>query len=149
MSDTPETNSGFFNKLRSKIQDWVDNQGGNDHRWADIILLAPDMFYLLWKLSLDKNVPSNTKIILGGVIIYFISPIDLLPEAILGPIGYMDDIALTAFILNKIINDTDPILVRKYWKGEHDILIVIKNILGVADKMLGKGLWYKLKNRFS
>lgn len=31
------------------------------------------------------------------IILYIISPIDLMPEAILGPIGYLDDILLILF----------------------------------------------------
>ena len=30
---------------------------------------------------------------------FFISPIDFLPEALLGPLGYLDDLALTCYVL--------------------------------------------------
>ena len=36
-------------------------------------------------------------IILGIVVLYVVSPIDLLPEAFLGPIGFIDDIAVMLF----------------------------------------------------
>ena len=85
---------------------------------------------------------------LAGAVAYFVLPIDLLPEAILGPVGYLDDIAIASYVLNKVVNQTSPEIVRKYWAGEHDVLIVIKNTLSVADSMLGKGLWNKLKGRF-
>lgn len=36
-------------------------------------------------------------IVLVGVILYVLSPIDLLPEAILGPLGLIDDLVVILF----------------------------------------------------
>lgn len=36
-------------------------------------------------------------IVLVGIILYVISPIDLLPEAVLGPIGLIDDLFVILF----------------------------------------------------
>lgn len=36
--------------------------------------------------------------------IYFFSPLDLLPEALLGPLGFADDAALLAFVIKRIID---------------------------------------------
>ena len=82
------------------------------------------------------------------VITYFISPIDLLPELVLGPLGYLDDIALTAYVINQYINETDSGIVRELWAGDQDILSAIKNIVATADKFIGSGLWKKLRNKF-
>ncbi len=97
---------------------------------------------------MDERVPSKEKAKFIGVIAYFISPIDLLPEFILGPIGYLDDIALTAYVLNNYINDTDSQIVRELWAGDQDILSSIKNILSIADKAIGSGLWKKIQSKF-
>ncbi|MFC1493358.1 YkvA family protein [candidate division KSB1 bacterium] len=146
--DNKENREEFYLRLREKVKKWLDSKEAKDHRWADILMLAPDMFYLLWKLSLDPDVPAKSRAMLAGAVAYFVLPIDLLPEAILGPVGYLDDIAIASFVLNKVVNQTSPELVRKYWAGEHDVLMVIKSTLGVADAMLGKGLWKKLKGKF-
>ncbi len=74
----------------------------------------------------NERVPSKEKVKFIGVIAYFISPKDLLPEFILGPIGYLDDIALTAYVLNNYINDTDSQIIRELWAGDQDILSSIK-----------------------
>ncbi len=146
--NSKENREEFYIRLREKIKKWLESGEGKDHRWADILMLAPDMFYLLWKLSLDPEVPAKTRALLAGVVAYFVLPIDLLPEAVLGPVGYLDDIAIASYVLNKAVNQTSPEIMKKYWVGEHDVLMVIKNTLGVADAMLGKGLWNKLKRRF-
>ena len=138
-------NDGFYRKLRRKIDTWLKKKEGSGNRWVEVLMTAPDLFYLLWKLSIDSEVPAKSRGILAAAVVYFISPIDLFPEAVFGPVGYLDDIALTAYVLNRIINDTPPQLVKQYWAGEHDVLIIIKNILINADLFLGRGLWNRVK----
>ena len=135
----------FYFKLRKKITEYLKK---NDSEYADYLLLAPDLFHLLVKLSMDSRVPVAKKAKFLAVIAYFISPLDLLPEFLLGPLGYLDDIALTAYVLNDYINETDAQIVRELWAGDQDILSSLKNILVAADKMIGSGLWKKLRNRF-
>jgi len=135
----------FYVKLRHKIKQWLDSKSGKSNQWARYLIWAPDLFHLLWKLSLDENVPKKEKVKLVAALAYFISPIDLIPEAIFGPVAFTDDIALTAYVLNGLVNNISPDIVRKHWAGEEDVLEVIKKILMVTDKMIGKGLWNKLK----
>ena len=135
----------FYEKLRLKIVNWLDTKTGRENKWADYLLLVPDFFYLLIKLATDDDVPSHEKAKLILAIAYFISPIDLLPEAFLGPIGYLDDLALSAFVLNGIINNVSPEIVQKYWSGDGEVLLLIKGIIAKADEMIGSGLWKKIK----
>ncbi len=138
----------FYKELRKNVKTWINKNLDTENKWSDYVLAAPDLFHLLCKLSVDKDVPSKKKIKLIAGIAYFISPIDLLPEAFLGPIGYLDDIAVSAYILNDLVNDVDPQIVRKHWAGEKDILDLIKTILANADKMIGGILWKKIRKRF-
>lgn len=140
-----EKQKDFYLKIRKKITVFLEK---NDTPYANILLLAPDLFHLLVKLTLDERVPSKEKAKFIAVIAYFISPLDLLPEFLLGPIGYLDDIALTAYVLNNYINETDSQIVRELWAGDQDILSSIKNILSVADKAIGSGLWKKIQSKF-
>jgi len=135
----------FYHKLRQKIAAYVNK---NNSEYAKYLLLAPDLFHLLVKLSIDPRVPAAKKAKFLGVIAYFISPLDLLPEFILGPLGYLDDIALSAYVLNDYINETDAKIVRELWAGDQDILSTLKNIITAADKMIGSGLWQKLRKLF-
>ena len=92
-------------------------------------------------------VPTAERAKILGAIAYFISPIDLIPEGFLGPFGFADDIVLAAIVLNGLVNKTDPEIVKKYWLGEEEVLVVIQNILNVADKMVGQKIWRKLKQK--
>jgi uncharacterized membrane protein YkvA (DUF1232 family) len=137
----------FYQSLRARIKKWLETGDGKSNKFAEYILLAPDLFHLLIRLMLDEGVPLSEKAKLGIVVAYFISPLDLLPEAILGPLGYLDDIALTAYVLNQLVNKTDDTLIKKHWAGEGDVLEVIQKIIHDADEMVGSGLWSKIKKR--
>jgi uncharacterized membrane protein YkvA (DUF1232 family) len=138
----------FYQKLRVDIKKWFDERKDIDNKWADYILLAPDFFHLLTRLVVDPDVPTSKKVKIGGIIAYFISPLDFLPEMLLGPVGYLDDIAFTAYILNDIINEVDPKIVQRNWAGERDILNLVKTIIANANNMVGSGVWKKLKRTF-
>ncbi len=139
-------NEDFYRRLRTKIMKWLESDEGNESKWREYIVLAPDLFYLLCKLMTDRDVPAEDKVKIGAVIAYFVLPIDLLPEAILGVVGYADDVVLTAYVLNKIANGLDPEVIERNWPGEGDVLGQVKHIIQVADNMIGSGLWNKIRN---
>jgi uncharacterized membrane protein YkvA (DUF1232 family) len=136
----------YYLKIRAKIKDWSVTKQGMNHEYLDYVLLAPDLFHLLVKLSLDPRINPVMKVKLLAVLAYFISPIDFLPEAILGPVGYIDDIALTAYVVNNILKDYDSSIINEHWAGEINGLQTIKKIVSMADDMLGSGLWKKVKS---
>jgi uncharacterized membrane protein YkvA (DUF1232 family) len=140
-----EQQKDFYQKLRTQIKTWAEKQAGKETSWTEFILLAPDFFHLLCKLMIDKEVPLAKKAKLGAAIAYFISPLDVIPEAIFGPVGYLDDIALAAFVLNDLVNEIDPKIITRNWAGEREPLNLIKTILLNSDKFLGRGLWRKVK----
>ncbi|MDD3853513.1 MAG: DUF1232 domain-containing protein [Syntrophomonadaceae bacterium] len=140
-----EQHLDFYENLRSRVVEWANSKEGRNNKWTAYILIVPDLFHLLCKLTLDPEVPAMSKAKLGIALAYFISPIDLIPEALLGPLGYTDDIVITALVLNMMINETDPYLVKKHWAGEEDILVLVKRIIQTADQMIGGGLVDKIK----
>ena len=137
----------FYKKIRKKINDWLESNTGKNKQWSEYILLAPDLFHLLTKLSIDKELPESKKVKLYAAIAYFISPIDLLPEAFFGPVGFLDDIALSAYVLNDIINNVDPKIVTRNWAGDKDILSLVKTIIANANNFLGSGILKKIKKK--
>jgi len=134
----------FYQKLRTKIYNYLEK---NKFAYSDVLLLAPDFFHLLVKLSLDPRIDGTKKAKLAFAIAYFFSPIDLLPEALLGPLGYLDDIALAAYILNDYINNNQSDILYEHWAGQSDVLASIQNVLTTANRFLGEGLWRRVKRR--
>jgi uncharacterized membrane protein YkvA (DUF1232 family) len=62
---------------------------------------------LAWNLLLDSRVPLLTKLIIPGLMgLYILSPIDIIPDALLG-LGQLDDLAV--FVLSvKLFIELSP-----------------------------------------
>lgn len=137
----------FYLKLRKNITEWLAKNANLNYKWREYLLLVPDIFYLMVKLIQDPEVPQSKKIKLVTAVAYFISPIDILPEAIMGPVGYLDDLGLAAYVLNDMLNSVDPQIIKRNWVGDTDVLYTIKKILINIDNILGKGIWEKVKSK--
>ena len=135
----------FYDTLREKILHAIEKREGK--RGAKLtegtvraLLLVPDVFILLARLALDKNVPGSTRALIGGALAYFILPIDLLPEAILGGAGYLDDLVLATAVLSQAFGgDLEP-YARKHWSGSEDLRVVVRDITGTRQSLLGETL---------
>lgn len=134
----------FYQVLRSRIARWLEGKGKN-YKHAQILLLAPDLFHLLVRLVFDPRIPPLEKAKLGAALAYFVSPVDLLPEALLGPGGYVDDVALAAYALSGLINAGHGQVAKELWAGDGDLLEVIQRVLEVGDELVGSGLWERLR----
>lgn len=139
----------FYQKLRLRFKEWLATEEGQRSKWAEYLMFAPDLFHLLCKLVMDKEVPAADRAKIAAAIVYFVSPIDLLPEALLGPLGFADDVVVAAWVLNGTVNRLDQDIIRSYWAGDEDVLQVLQRIIAAADQMLGSGLWNKIKHKFS
>ena len=87
---------------------------------GEYLLLAPDVFVLLWRLVNDPRVNAKNKVVLGSGLAYFLFPLDIMPEAFFGPIGYLDDLVFAVLLLKKMLADTDVAILREHWSGSED-----------------------------
>ena len=135
----------FYDRLRTRINRFVENKGSTVGKTAEFLLLVPDVFILLWRLLNDARVSGKNKVLLGSGVAYFVFPFDLLPEAFLGPIGYLDDLVLAVYILNRMLTDTDAAILREHWSGSDDVLATIQKVLNAADSLVGSDLLKRIK----
>lgn len=136
----------FYDHLRERTLAAVEKRGGKlGEATVGALLLVPDVFILLVRLMLDKEVPGRTRALIGGVLAYFILPTDLLPEAILGAVGYLDDLVLAVAVLAQAFGGELEPYARKHWSGRQDLRIVIADVTAAAEKLLGASLWARIK----
>jgi uncharacterized membrane protein YkvA (DUF1232 family) len=135
----------FYQTLRGRIASWLAKHG-EGYRHAELLLVAPDLFHLLCRLALDKRVPAAQKAKLAAAIAYFVSPLDVVPELILGPIGFLDDLAVAAYALNSVISAGQGEIAKELWAGDGDVFALIQRIVATADDLLGAGAWKKLRS---
>ena len=114
----------LYDRLRDNLV--VPNSNGSSGM-RDIILLLPDLTILLMRLLRDGRVPIVEKGIALAGVAYVISPIDVLPAIVLGPIGFLDDLFIVAACLSRLLNHVHPDVVRTHWSGQGDALEVIQN----------------------
>jgi len=111
---------------------------------ADLILLIPDLLLLFADLARDPRVNRRYKAVAAAVVAYLISPVDLLPEALLGPLGLADDVALAFMALDLMLNRVDQEIVRQLWRGEADLLAVSQAGLKLARRVIPAPLYNRL-----
>ena len=134
----------FYQRLRERVKNWASGEGKNSTVFK-YVLIAPDFFHLLCKLLFDSRVPGREKKKVAAAIAYFISPVDFIPEGLVGPAGYIDDVALAAYVLNSILNSVGPEVLEEHWAGDSDVLSTIQEVVGVADRLVGSGMWKRIK----
>ena len=106
-------------------------------RMGNFLMFLPNMVTLLGRLLKDTRVPTAEKALFVAAIVYFISPIDLIPD-IFPFIGQVDDIYVIALTLLRLVNRTDERVVREHWSGGGDIVALSDTIAGIAPKLLPK-----------
>ena len=135
----------FYDRVRGSIRAYVDRKGSALGKTAEFLLLVPDVFILLWRLSTDSRVEGKNKVLLVSAIAYYIFPLDIMPEALLGPIGYLDDLVFGVYVLNRIVKDTDASVLREHWSGSSDVLESIQKVLNAADSLVGTEFLGRIK----
>ena len=106
-------------------------------RMANFLLFLPNMAMLLGRLLKDARVPTAEKALFVAAILYFIMPIDLIPD-IFPFIGQIDDVYLIALTLLRLVNRTDERVVRENWSGGGDIVALADSIASIAPAFLPK-----------
>lgn len=103
---------------------------------ADLLVFLPDLTVLLARLLRDERVLLGDKAIALLGVGYVLSPIDLLPAFLLGPLGLVDDLLIVTAALSRIVNHVHPDIVRAHWPGKGDALEVIQRVSGWSENAL-------------
>lgn len=148
LNEQQKEQKDFYHTLRSKIDKWLETKTGKNHKYAKYLLFAPDIFYLLINVAADKRVTTKDKAIAAGAIAYFVLPFDLIPEGLIGPGGYIDDLIVASFVLQSIVNNLSQDIIRDHWAGDEDGLKMINKAAGLSEKVMGKGVVPKLIKKF-
>ena len=115
-------------------------------RMKNLLLFIPNMVLLCARLLADSRVPATEKALVSGAIIYAIIPFDLIPDMI--PfIGQVDDAYLIALTLLRLMERTDPKVVREHWRGGGDVVELIGAAALVAAKFLPQRIRRVLTSR--
>lgn len=132
----------FYDRLRARV---VAGRPGAASGVRDLLLLLPDLSVLLLRLLRDDRVPVGAKALAVLGIGYVLSPLDLLPELLLGPLGLVDDLFVVSAALSRILNGVHPDVVRFHWSGKGDALDAIHRVTLWAESQLIRGVPWLLR----
>lgn len=115
----------LYDTLRERV---IRRQYGAASGLRDVMLLLPDVTVLLARLLRDERVPRLPKLLALLGVGYVLSPIDLLPSLLLGPIGLVDDLLVASAAVSRLLNQVHPDVVRAAWPGQGDALEAIQRL---------------------
>jgi uncharacterized membrane protein YkvA (DUF1232 family) len=115
----------LYDRLRMRV---VKTRAGSRSGVRDLVLLLPDLTVLLMRLMRDSRVPLTSKVIALLGICYVLSPIDLIPSLLVGPVGLLDDLVVVSATLSRVLNHVHPDVVRSHWPGQGDALDAIQRV---------------------
>jgi len=98
----------------------------------DAMRLFPDTLRLVRRLAADRSIPRRTRWLVGLLLIYLASPLDLVPDFV-PAIGFADDAILTAFVLRHVIRKAGPDKLREHWPGSSDGLTTLTRLLRLPE----------------
>lgn len=124
-----------YDRLRAKV---VRSARADRSGFFDFVLFLPDLTMLLWRLLRDPRVPFGGKAIALFGVGYVLSPIDVLPALLFGPLGVLDDLLIVTAALSRILNYVHPDVVRSHWSGKVDALDLIFRVTRWAEEFFGE-----------
>ena len=138
--------SSFEAELKAEIERFVEKYKKKlDKDKKKFLLLLPDLYVLLKNISKDSKIDSRIASFCAEIVDYVESPVDILPESVMGVIGYLDDIVVTIFALDAIKNWLgDDEILKKHWKGKGDIVEHMKSGVDAIDTFVPVDIFQKI-----
>jgi uncharacterized membrane protein YkvA (DUF1232 family) len=94
----------------------------------ELARLVPDILRLVRDLLMDRSTPRSVRVALGILLVWLISPIDLVPEFIpvLGP---LDDVIVAVVILRFVRRRLGEGEMRRHWRGSDEGWAVVERLV--------------------
>ncbi len=100
-------------------------------RLRELVGVVPDVLRLLRSLIGDRSTPLDVRAVLGFLVLWILSPIDLIPEFIplLGP---LDDAVVAAVALRYTRRRMGLAELRRRWPGTDDGFALLVRLVGTG-----------------
>jgi len=105
----------------------------------EAVMLLPNIVKLLSRLLRDRRVPMRRKALIGAVLAYVISPVDLIPDFVVG-IGRLDDLVLVSLAVDHLMSGAEENIVRMHWDGSEDGLDLVRSVFAWGAAVIPEGI---------
>jgi uncharacterized membrane protein YkvA (DUF1232 family) len=97
----------------------------------EVLRLVPDVLRLLRSIIADRSAPLDVRVVLVGLLVWIVSPIDLIPEFLPG-IGPLDDIIVAVVALRYTRRRLGAADLRARWPGSADGFALLLQVVGAG-----------------
>jgi uncharacterized membrane protein YkvA (DUF1232 family) len=116
--DDPNELAGFADQVRQKMNAQEGARGPLDEVWDYLaLLLRLIQAYVRREYT---EIPAKSLVLIVAALIYFVNPLDILPDTIPG-VGFIDDAAVVAFVIRQLKVDLDK---YRAWEIAHEAAAV-------------------------
>jgi uncharacterized membrane protein YkvA (DUF1232 family) len=112
---------------------------GDDRERASVLGMVRDIpryLKLLARLARDPRVSKVDKAIVAAVLVYLVSPVDLVPDWVVPVVGQIEDIYLLALALSRLVNNAGMEVLLDHWDGDPAALEAVVGLLDRAGALL-------------
>jgi uncharacterized membrane protein YkvA (DUF1232 family) len=96
-------------------------RGRGDRERASVMSMVRDLpayAKLLARLAVDPRVSKVDKGIVAAVLVYLVSPVDLVPDWVFPVVGQIEDVYLLALALSRLMNNAGMEVLLDHWDGD-------------------------------
>jgi uncharacterized membrane protein YkvA (DUF1232 family) len=97
----------------------------------EVVRVVPDLVRLLRSLLIDGSTPLDVRLVLAGLVVWLLSPIDLIPDFLPG-IGVLDDVVLTIVAVRYTRRRVGVERLRARWAGSPDGFALLLRVIGTG-----------------
>jgi len=96
---------------------------------SELVAFVPDLLRLVRSLLADRSAPLAVRAVLVLLLVWLLSPIDLIPDFIpvLGP---LDDVVVAALILRFVRRRLGLSELRRRWTGSAETFALLERLVG-------------------
>lgn len=121
--------------LKNFYDTLIENLDAYNGEYDSFIDFGPSLFKLLCDI-LEQDIPKDLRKDISGAIAYYVIPMDVIPEQLYGPHGYIDDVYITVYVLKRVANECGYDFIQKIWDKEEDVKNVIDDCESKALEVL-------------
>ena len=92
---------------------------------------VPSFIKLFGRLATDPRVSKLDKAIVAAVLVYLVSPVDLVPDWVVPVVGQIEDVYLLALALSRLVNNAGVDVLTDHWEGD---VASLESALSVLDR---------------
>ena len=122
-----------FKDFYDALHENLDSYKGE---YASFIDYGPELFKLLCDILDDERISADLRLKISAGISYYVVPMDIIPEAIYGPYGYIDDIYLTVHVLKEVVKIHGYGLLERFWQLDENISEIMEICFEKAEEVL-------------